>query len=124
MLLLDGATGTELERRGVTTPLPEWSAPALIVRPERVRVIHADYVRAGAEAVTANTFRTQRRALAAVGLAERAAELTGVNVPFLKQDASHFGADCPGTKQGDVDRSLISQRCLRWLEQCRRAGYR
>ena len=75
-LLLDGATGTELERRGVAMSLPLWSAPALLERPEVVWRIHADYAAAGAEALTANTFRTQRRALSAGGLGDRAAELT------------------------------------------------
>lgn len=75
-LLLDGATGTELERRGVPTPLPLWSAPALLGRPEVVEAVHADYVAAGVEVLTANTFRTQRRALAAGGLEDRAAEIT------------------------------------------------
>src|SRR6185436_4582172 len=60
-LILDGATGTELERRGVATFLPLWSARALDSDPELVRQIHADYVACGVDAITANTFRTQRR---------------------------------------------------------------
>jgi homocysteine S-methyltransferase len=61
-LLLDGATGTELERRGIATRLPLWSAAALIHAPAVISQIHLDYASAGAEALTANTFRTQRRA--------------------------------------------------------------
>jgi S-methylmethionine-dependent homocysteine/selenocysteine methylase len=75
-LLLDGATGTELNRRGVNTDLPLWSARALVEAPGTLQHVHADYVRAGADVVTANTFRTHRRSLAAGGLGERAAELT------------------------------------------------
>ncbi|HEU4725238.1 MAG TPA: homocysteine S-methyltransferase family protein, partial [Candidatus Eisenbacteria bacterium] len=56
-ILLDGAMGTELDRRGVATPLPLWSAQALIDAPEVVRAIHEDYLRAGADVITANTFR-------------------------------------------------------------------
>lgn len=48
-LLLDGATGTELDRRGVNTRLPLWSARALIEAPTVVRAIHADYINAGAD---------------------------------------------------------------------------
>jgi S-methylmethionine-dependent homocysteine/selenocysteine methylase len=62
-LLLDGAMGTELESRGVESGLPLWSTHALLHAPEIVERIHAEYVAAGAEIVTANTFRTQRRAL-------------------------------------------------------------
>jgi S-methylmethionine-dependent homocysteine/selenocysteine methylase len=75
-LILDGATGTELERRGVATRLPLWSAAALDSDPELVHRIHADYVACGVDAVTANTFRTQRRTLAHAGIADRAEELT------------------------------------------------
>jgi S-methylmethionine-dependent homocysteine/selenocysteine methylase len=75
-LLLDGATGTELERRGARCELPLWSARALLEAPELVLRIHADYLAAGAEVLTANTFRTQARTLAVAGLAARDAELT------------------------------------------------
>lgn len=75
-ILLDGATGTELDRRAVDISLPLWSAHALITAPEVLRQIHADYLRAGAEVITANTFRTHRRSLVAAGLGHRAKELT------------------------------------------------
>lgn len=86
-LLLDGATGTELNRRGVDTGLPLWSANALLTD-EGSRVlqqIHEDYLRAGAEILTANTFRTHRRALAPSGNAERALELTRRAVDIARQ---------------------------------------
>jgi S-methylmethionine-dependent homocysteine/selenocysteine methylase len=61
--LLDGAMGTELNRRGVTLPLPAWSAHALDAAPETVALIHREYVAAGATVHTANTFRTKRRSV-------------------------------------------------------------
>ncbi len=75
-LLLDGATGTELERRGFSLASPLWSAAVLEERPELLSRIHRDYVAAGAEIITANTFRTHRRNLAAAGIEDRAEELT------------------------------------------------
>jgi len=86
-LLLDGATGTELEHRGVPTGLPLWSAPALLEHPAVVEAIHADYVAAGADALTANSFRTQRRTLARAGLGERAGELTARAVALARAAA-------------------------------------
>jgi homocysteine S-methyltransferase len=62
-LLLDGAMGTELLRRGVPTPLPLWSAPANAEHPAVVEAIHADYVAAGCQLITTNTFRTSLYAL-------------------------------------------------------------
>jgi S-methylmethionine-dependent homocysteine/selenocysteine methylase len=74
-LVLDGATGTELERRGVDSPLPLWSAGALISHPDIVEAIHSDYVAAGAEIIIANTFRTNVRTLRAAGMLEHGEEL-------------------------------------------------
>lgn len=77
VVILDGAMGTELDRRGVATPLPLWSAQALLDAPEVVRAIHEDYLRAGADVVTTNTFRTTARTFEHAGRsAEEAEHLT------------------------------------------------
>ncbi len=91
LLILDGATGTELTRRGVDTTLPLWSAGALIHAPDVVRAIHADYVRAGAQIVTANTFRAHRRSLAKGGLGDRARELTHLAVRLVRDAIRQAG---------------------------------
>lgn len=88
-VLLDGATGTELERRGVFTALPLWSASALRAAPARVREIHADYARAGAEILVANTFRTNPRTLAAGGLASKLAPLTRRAIKLARNVATN-----------------------------------
>lgn len=92
-LLLDGALGTELERRGVVSTLPLWSTHALLVAPACVREIHAEYARAGAEILTANTFRTQQRTLARAGLADRAGDLTRLAIALAREGADAAGAD-------------------------------
>ena len=92
-VLLDGATGTELERRGVRTGLPLWSARSLVDAPDVVHRIHVDYVAAGAEVLTANTFRTQRRALAPGGLDDRASELTNRAVQLARRAAEQAAPD-------------------------------
>jgi S-methylmethionine-dependent homocysteine/selenocysteine methylase len=75
-LLLDGATGSELQRRGVDTRLPLWSAAALWTAPKVVAAIHGEYVAAGAEVVTANTFRTRARTFAQAGRSDAARDWT------------------------------------------------
>lgn len=95
-LVFDGATGTELERRGQRTGLPLWSTHALLEAPEVVAAIHADYARAGADVLIANTFRTQRRTLARAaadvpGLAERDMELTALAVELARRGARQAG---------------------------------
>lgn len=83
-LLLDGATGTELGRRGVDISLPLWSARALLEATDVLHAIHHDFLAAGADAITANTFRTHRRSLAKAGMGYRAAELTRLAVEIAK----------------------------------------
>src|SRR2546430_15946164 len=63
MIALDGATGTELGRRGVDTRSGLFSAAALLDERgiEALRRVHLEYVRAGAQVITANTFRTNPR---------------------------------------------------------------
>lgn len=71
-LLLDGAVGTELAARGFTTDRPGWSVAATYEAPELLTQIYADYVAAGADIVTANTFRAHRAALhQAIGCSQR-----------------------------------------------------
>ncbi len=72
-ILLDGALGTELARRGVATALPLWSAGALKTAPQVIRDIHRGYREAGAQILTANTFRTTPFTYRLAGLTDTAA---------------------------------------------------
>ena len=100
-ILLDGAMGTELERRGADTSTPLWSAQALLDQPELVEQIHRDYLAAGAEVLITNTFRTHRHNLEPAGLGDRAAELTALAVALAQNavrasDRKAFVAGCMG----------------------------
>ena len=68
LVFLDGGTGTELERRSVPMDAAAWSAAAVLTHPEVVRDVHEDYIRAGADVVTTNSFSTARHQLAPAGL--------------------------------------------------------
>jgi len=57
-LILDGAMGTELIRRGLDLPLPLWSADINLTHPESVQQVHDAYITAGSDVITTNTFRT------------------------------------------------------------------
>ena len=57
-LVLDGAMGTELNRRGVQTKLPLWTAESNISHPFLVEQIHKEYIQSGADIITTNTFRS------------------------------------------------------------------
>lgn len=61
--LLDGSMGAVLEALGVDCSGSAWSARAVIEHPEQVERLHRAYVEAGAEVLTACTFRTTPRAM-------------------------------------------------------------
>jgi S-methylmethionine-dependent homocysteine/selenocysteine methylase len=67
MIILDGATGTELSRRGVDTRGRLFSAAALLDEAgmRALGDLHREYAQAGAQVITANTFRTNPRAAGA-----------------------------------------------------------
>ncbi len=103
-LILDGATGTELNRRGVDTGLPLWSANALMNDGDSdiLKQIHADYLNAGADIITTNTFRAHRRALASSGNADRAFELTRRAVAIARDAIASVNSNSPKFIAGSI----------------------
>jgi len=103
-LILDGATGTELNRRGVDTGLPLWSANALMNERDAniLQQIHEDYLHAGADIITTNTFRTHRRALAPSGKADRALEFTRRAVDIARAAIASVPSDKPRFIAGSI----------------------
>jgi S-methylmethionine-dependent homocysteine/selenocysteine methylase len=89
--LLDGATGSELRRRGVRLDATAWSGLAPLTHYEVLRAIHADYIEAGADVITANTFGTSRVVLEAAG---HGAEFAAINRRAL--DAAREARDASG----------------------------
>jgi S-methylmethionine-dependent homocysteine/selenocysteine methylase len=80
-LLLDGATGSEIARRGVYVSkgstaerLGPWSATANLDAPEVVREVHEAYLRLGVDVITSNNFWTSPSKMAEAGLASSWAE--------------------------------------------------
>lgn len=98
-VILDGATGTELNRQGVPTPLPLWSATALRTHPEVVRAIHRDYIAAGARIIVANTFRTNVRTLRGAGLLEQGSALNRTAVALARAAVREASAGTPGAER-------------------------
>ena len=67
-ILIDGATGTEVERRGVPQLENAWNGGGALSHSDVLRSVHEDYIREGAEIVIANTFATHRHALRDAGV--------------------------------------------------------
>lgn len=68
VVLLDGGTASELRRRGFAMHRDAWSAPAARSHAKLLESVHRDYIRAGADVITTNTFATSRFVLEAAGL--------------------------------------------------------
>jgi enediyne biosynthesis protein CalE2 len=87
VVVLDGAFGTELQRRGVKKiHHPQiWSAAGLTRAPEVVLQVHRDYVTAGADVITVGAFRTNRTALRKAGLDGLSRPLTHLAVNLARE---------------------------------------
>ena len=74
--LLDGAMGSEFIRRGEILPPHTWSADVNLTNPDLLYGIHQEYVAAGVDYLTTNTFRTTPRAYQKTGLSYKEAYST------------------------------------------------
>ena len=85
IVVLDGATGTELDRLGLDLSMPLWSARAMEDAPDKLRQVHRIYLESGAGAIITNTFRTHRRSLAKAGLGSESGRLTRLAVDIARE---------------------------------------
>ena len=71
IVLIDGGMGTELERVGTQMNARSWSGAAVIEAPDVVRRVHREFVEAGAEVITVNTFSMAPHMLRGMGYGDR-----------------------------------------------------
>ncbi len=67
IIIIDGGTGTDIQRRGAPMSGETWCAEVNLTHPAIVRDVHADYIRAGAEIIIANTFASSALLFNALG---------------------------------------------------------
>lgn len=92
-IMIDGATGTEVERRGVPQLPHAWNGGGALSHPEIVRAVHEDYIRLGAQLVISNTFATSRHALRDAGEEARFADYNRRAVELAVEARQNAGAD-------------------------------
>ena len=90
VVVLDGGTGSELQRRGVPMSEAAWSGLAVHSHPDVVREVHEDYIAAGAEVIITNTFGTARFLLEPAGLGDEFERINrnAVQLAIQARDAS------------------------------------
>ena len=67
-LILDGAMGSYLQQKGFQTDDILWTSKLNISNPDAVIQIHKDYIEAGTDIITTNTFRTNPHTLNSAGI--------------------------------------------------------
>ena len=109
--ILDGAMGTELERRGVPMDAAAWCGLANLTAIDQVRAIHDENIAAGADVITTNTFMSGPGPMDRAGAGDRFAEGIRNAARVAKEAAA--SADHPVAIAGSVS-------CETWAQP--RAG--
>ncbi|NTF06938.1 homocysteine S-methyltransferase family protein [Agrobacterium rubi] len=91
--ILDGGMSRELQRLGAQLKQPEWSALALIDTPDIVRQVHAEFIEAGADVVTTNSY-----ALVPFHIGEERFRSEGASLISLSGKLAREAADASGRK--------------------------
>ncbi|WP_313554956.1 homocysteine S-methyltransferase family protein [Agrobacterium cavarae] len=91
--ILDGGMSRELQRLGAELKQPEWSALALINAPDIVRQVHAEFIEAGADVVTTNSY-----ALVPFHIGEERFRKEGASLIALSGRLAREAADASGRK--------------------------
>lgn len=95
-LVLDGPTGTELIARGFQADPALWTAGAAFTAPKLLKSIHSDYLAAGANIITANTFRVSSHAAAKAGMnSSEARRLAHASVSLATEAIEDHGGTRP-----------------------------
>ena len=106
IIILDGAIGSEIARLGGTMDSAAWCGVANKTHPEVVRRIHEEYIRAGADVVTANTFATNRHVLAGAGLADEAVSITTRAVKLAREAVDKLALHRPIAVAGSMSNTV------------------
>ncbi|MFT7458521.1 MAG: S-methylmethionine-dependent homocysteine/selenocysteine methylase [Planctomycetota bacterium] len=85
LVFLDGGTGTEIERQGVTMNDLAWCGIAHMEHPDVVRKVHESYIEAGADIIIANTFSTAPHLALRLGLEDKIVEINSEAVKIAQR---------------------------------------
>ena len=102
IIILDGATATEVEKRGVPLHNLTWSAASLLSHPEVVREVHRVYIEAGADIITTNTYATNRLVLGPAGMGDEVQKLNTIAVTLAREARGQAAASRPVYVAGSI----------------------
>lgn len=90
---LDAGNGTELQARGAAMHPDVWCGVAHVENPQIMQQIHFDYINAGADIITTNTFSCNRNMMGPAGLGDQVPESVTTGVTLAKQARVQAGAE-------------------------------
>ena len=106
VIVLDGATGTEIARLGGEMDPVAWCAVANLTHPDTVRRVHESYLEAGAEVVTTNTFATCRHVLEGAGLGDETVAINRRAVELAREARDRVASDRPVAIAGSMSNTV------------------
>ena len=102
VIVLDGAVGSEIERRGGKMDAVAWCGVANVTHPDTVRRVHEAYLEAGAEVITANTFAACRHVLAGAGYGGQTVAIIRRAVQLAQEARDRVAPECPVAIAGSM----------------------
>ena len=106
LLILDGATGTEIARLGGKMDSASWCAVANKTNPEIVKQVHEEYLRAGVDIITTNTFATCRHVLEGSGLGDETKNINRIAVNLAKEACENVSPSKPILIAGSMSNTV------------------
>tara|TARA_B100000945_G_scaffold274812_1_gene238421 strand:+ start:69 stop:986 length:918 start_codon:yes stop_codon:yes gene_type:complete len=93
LVILDGAMGSELEKNGAKMDKKLWCGTSSIKFPEIVKKVHEDYIKAGVDVITTNTYASTPISMKSYGFENSIEEYNKKSVLIAKEAVENSKKD-------------------------------
>ena len=93
IIILDGAIGAELEKKGAKMHKDLWCGTCSVESPDLVKKVHEEYILAGADIITTNTYATTPIAMKQYGFDNQISEFNKKSVQLAKEEVKNTNKD-------------------------------
>jgi S-methylmethionine-dependent homocysteine/selenocysteine methylase len=87
IIILDGGTGTDIQRRGAPMSGDTWCADVNLTHGDIVKEVYLDYMAQGADIITANTYATSPLTFSHIGREAEVNKIDAVAIAIAKEAA-------------------------------------
>jgi S-methylmethionine-dependent homocysteine/selenocysteine methylase len=92
-IILDGAIGAELEKKGAKMHKDLWCGTCSLESPDLVKKVHEEYILAGADIITTNTYATTPIAMKQYGFNDQINDFNKKSVQIAKEAVKNSNKD-------------------------------